>query len=384
MVKAIYAFSGDPITYGHIDIIERAARVFDDVVVGIGVNPDKAYLFSLQEREEMARRSLVKFDNVRVVSFQGLLVDYAYENAIPIVVRGVRDNGDFEYELSLHRMGQSQNLGIDTFFLPARRELIHVSSSAVKAMQKEHGIIHEYVPLYVKQCLEAKISGQYFIGVTGEIGVEKFMAYESFRVLAAERGIPVYQIRLDDIHARIWEELDEPIYRRVRERVVEAFGERVRKRDGYISRKALGELVFNDYDNLRTLNRLMYNPLMVRLRREVYDKRGLILLNSGLIAESAMTYLCNNNVILIEADKSTRVERLRGRGLSERQIARRIHSQMTAKKKKDLIEAKIAQDKQGHLWCVDHSGGADPAQFARIFEDVVARLDVRVPGEKEK
>jgi pantetheine-phosphate adenylyltransferase len=88
MKRAIYAFSGDPITFGHIDIVERAASVFDEVVVGIGVNPEKEYTFDLEERTEMARRSLSHLSNVKVVSFKGLLVDYAYENDIHVIIKG--------------------------------------------------------------------------------------------------------------------------------------------------------------------------------------------------------------------------------------------------------------------------------------------------------
>ena len=82
MTTAIYAFSGDPITYGHIDIIRRAAKIFTKVIVGIGENPDKSYTFSLPDRKEMARLS-VERDNIEVVSFEGMLVDYAYEQNIP-------------------------------------------------------------------------------------------------------------------------------------------------------------------------------------------------------------------------------------------------------------------------------------------------------------
>ena len=171
--KAMYAFSGDPITYGHIDIIARASSAFDHVVAGIGANPDKKYMFNLEERTEMAKRSLTRFKNVEVASFQGLLVDYAYEQGIEVIVKGVRNAADFDYENVLHEVGVSQKLGIDTHILFARPELAHVSSSAVKSIQKEQGLIHEYVPLYVKQCLEARMSEQYIVGVTGEIGAGK-------------------------------------------------------------------------------------------------------------------------------------------------------------------------------------------------------------------
>ncbi|HQB60168.1 MAG TPA: adenylyltransferase/cytidyltransferase family protein, partial [Spirochaetota bacterium] len=80
MRKALYAFSGDPITYGHIDVVSRTASALDEVIVGIGVNPDKTYMFTLEERTEMAKKALNHLDNVKVMPVSGLLVDFAYEH----------------------------------------------------------------------------------------------------------------------------------------------------------------------------------------------------------------------------------------------------------------------------------------------------------------
>ena len=97
--KAIYGFSGDPITYGHIDIIKRALKVFGELIIGIGVNPAKKYFFNLEERRVIAERSLQGLSGVTVIAFKGLLVDYAYENNIGTIIRGVRNSEDLNYEL---------------------------------------------------------------------------------------------------------------------------------------------------------------------------------------------------------------------------------------------------------------------------------------------
>ena len=141
MRKAIYALSGDPIHKGHIDMVRRATQVFDEVVVGIGANPEKSYLFSLEERMEMTRRALSQIPQAVVIAFEGLLVDYAYEQGIHVIVKGVRNANDFDYENILHLVGESQELGVDTYVLFARPELMHVSSSVIKALQKEEGFI---------------------------------------------------------------------------------------------------------------------------------------------------------------------------------------------------------------------------------------------------
>jgi len=375
MRKSIYAFSGDPITYGHIDIIARASEAFDNVVVGIGANPDKKYMFSLEERTEMAQRSLSKFPNVEVISFQGLLVDYAYENGIGVIVKGVRNSADFDYENILHQVGESQKLGIDTHILFARPELAHISSSAVKSIQKEQGLIHEYVPLYVKQCLEARMSGQYILGVTGEIGVGKSYVSQRFTQIGKSRGIQVHDIELDHIGHQIIEELKHPRYDEIRRQIAETFGGHVRREDGTIDRKSLGEIVFNDSDALKKLNSIMSTPLQVRLRRELYGKKGLILFNAALIAESDMAYLCNNNVVLIYANKQTQEARLTSRGLSQEKMQRRLRCQFDFKEKNERLQQAIERDNQGKIWVVDNSEGKD--EIERTFDEVVTNLKIK-------
>ena len=375
MKKAMYAFSGDPITYGHIDVIERASKAFDNVVVCIGINPSKKYMFDLEERTEMAQRSLSKFPNVEVISFQGLLVDYAYENGIGVIVKGVRNAADFDYENVLHQVGESQKLGVDTHILFARPELAHVSSSSVKGIQKEQGVIHEYVPLYVKQCLEARMSGQYIVGVTGEIGAGKSYVSQQFTQLGKDRGIEVHDIELDQIGHQILGELKQLKYDEVRQQIADTFGKQVRREDGTIDRKSLGDIVFADADALDRLNKIMETPLMVRLRRELYGKQGLILFNAALIAESDMAYLCNNNVVLVYADKQTQETRLASRGLAQEQMQRRLQSQLDYDEKKASLQQAIDRDNQGKVWIVDNSEGRD--EIEATFDEVASGLKVK-------
>ncbi|MBI5148417.1 pantetheine-phosphate adenylyltransferase [Candidatus Pacearchaeota archaeon] len=377
MVKALYAFSGDPITYGHMDIINRAAKSFDEIIVGIGANPEKEYIFTLEERRDIAQKSLADIPNVKVVSFSGLLVDFAYENGIPVIVKGVRDSKDFEYEASLHNAGETQKLGIETFILFARPELAHISSSTVKAIQKEQGLIHEFVPLYVKQCLEAKMSEQYIVGVTGEICAGKSYICKKFEELGKEKGVQVANIELDEIGHQILGDLKEPRYEEVRETIAKIFGEKVRQENGMINRKALGEIVFDDFQQLKKLNEIMYTPLLVRLRRELYGKKGLILFNAALIAESDMGYLCNNNVILINVDKKSQERRMRGRALTEQQIKTRLASQYNFDEKFKMLDKAIKRDNQGKIWLLNNSDNSDSSSIENTFDDVVRELKVK-------
>ncbi|OGO84459.1 MAG: hypothetical protein A2Y22_05480 [Clostridiales bacterium GWD2_32_59] len=355
MNKAVYAFSGDPITYGHIDIIKRAAKIFDEIIVAIGVNPDKSYVFSLEERLDMAEKSLSMYKNVKVMAFRGLLVDFAYENNASVIIRGIRDTGDFGYEKLLYLASESQKLGIETCPFFAKQDLVHISSSTVKALQKEQGLIHEYVSIYVKKCVEEKMSGQFIVGVTGEIGSGKSYISDMLKTIAKKQGIEVHNIELDNIGHEILEELKEEKYIKIREEIVNTFGKEVQNIDGTINRKVLGNIVFEDAGKLNKLNSIMNTPILVRLRRKLYDKKGIILVNAALIAEAEMTYICNNNIIFINANKETQSARLKDRGYSDEQINHRIKSQYDSSEKQVKIEEIIKKDNYGNMWIIDNS-----------------------------
>ena len=341
-MRAVYAFSGDPITLGHIDIIDRASKMFKVLVVAIGQNPKKNYTFTLEERLDMAKNALKGRRNVTVTSFQGLLVDFAYENGISAIVRGIRGPQDFDYESELYHVNASQKLDIDTVFLPARQDLTHISSTTAKALQLEKGLIHEYVPVYVKRKLEERISEQYIVGITGEIASGK--SYLGEKLEKAPFDIPVHNVDLDAIgHDLLWNRASY-LACRVISAIEEEFGEDVMEFET-VNRQKLGEVVFNDPSKMEKLNRIMKEPILLRLRKAIYAKKGLILINAALIAEMDIGYLCNHNVILVKSHKLDQKERLIQRGLSEEQIERRIASQFDFRQKYGLL-----LEKGGRVW----------------------------------
>lgn len=371
MSTAIYAFSGDPITYGHLDIIDRAAKVFDRVIVAIGINIEKEYLFSLAERTKLATDATNYLTNVSVVSFQGLLVDFAYEVGAQVIIKGVRNPTDFEYESHLCHLGDTQAVGIDTFILVARQDLAHISSSSVKQIQKDQGLIHEYVPLNVKQSLEAKLSGQYIIGVTGEIGAGKSYISQKFVEFGQQQGIEVHNIELDLLTHQIYQELQEPAYLQLRTTLAETFGQEILNPDRTVNRQKLGEIVFNDFAKLTQLNQIMAKPILVRIRRSLFQKKGLILLNASLLVETKMTYLSNNHLCLVKTDHQSQRQRLFDRQLGEAQINRRLASQYTFDQKKKKLQEIIDQDNFGQIWEIDNSAPVDEAKLEKVFKQVV-------------
>jgi len=371
MKKAIYGFSGDPITFGHIDIIKRALDIFGELVVGIGVNPTKKYFFNLEERRQIAEKSLKDLPNIEVVSFRGLLVDYAYENNIKTVIRGIRNSEDLNYELMLHQIGESQKQQIDTIYLPARQKLMHISSGAVKALQLEQGLIHEYVPLYAKQKLEERISKQVILSITGEIGVGKSYISKKLSEFGKAKGIDIHVIDIDRIGHEILGSLTEPLYVKFRKEMGNIFGAHLLKDDGFIDRQELGKIIFNNTTKLQEFNTALYKPLLLRLRKEIYGKRGIILLDTALISESKMNYLSNNNVILVKASKNIQKERLQKRGYSNAQIENRLNSQYSVALKEKMIRERIAEDFHGEMWEIENSDENNDQKIFHLFTDVI-------------
>ena len=156
MAIAIYPGSFDPVTYGHIDIINRAAKLFDKVIVGIFHNPDKRPLFSIEQRESFLRDS-VTASNVEIVSFEGLLADYTRNNDINVVIRGLRAVSDFEYEFQMALTNRKLNSNLETVFLPSKEEFTYLSSSMVKTIAQHKGNVLEFVPKSVAEALYAQL-----------------------------------------------------------------------------------------------------------------------------------------------------------------------------------------------------------------------------------
>jgi pantetheine-phosphate adenylyltransferase len=145
----IYPGSFDPLTYGHLDIIERATKICDRLIVGILVNSAKKSFFSLEERIECLEHCCGKYDTVEVISFSGLLVDFCRENKISCIIRGLRAVSDFEYEITLASINRRLAADVETLFLMARDENLFVSSSLVKEVATYNGDISTLVPPYV-------------------------------------------------------------------------------------------------------------------------------------------------------------------------------------------------------------------------------------------
>ena len=157
MQIAVYPGTFDPITNGHIDVIKRAARIFDKLIVAIAHNPGKTPFFDIKERIVLAEQALAGMHNIIIISFDNLLVDCARENNAQILVRGLRAVSDFEFEVQLSGMNRRLNPEVETVFIAAAQEHAFVSSSLVREIARLHGDVTEFVPAVVKQALDKRL-----------------------------------------------------------------------------------------------------------------------------------------------------------------------------------------------------------------------------------
>jgi pantetheine-phosphate adenylyltransferase len=149
--------SFDPVTNGHLDIIGRVARLYDEVVVAVLINPAKAGLFPVEERMSMLNEVTRHYDNVRVISFQGLLVDFCKANGIEVVVKGIRAVSDFDYELQMAQMNLGL-AGVETLFMATNPLYSFLSSSLIKDVAKWGGDVSQHVPKVVATRLYERLA----------------------------------------------------------------------------------------------------------------------------------------------------------------------------------------------------------------------------------
>jgi len=156
MRRAIYPGSFDPVTNGHLDVIERARKLFDEVIVAVADNDEKQPLFSLDERLDLLRQTVGEIDNVRIAAFSGLLVEFAKTQSARAVIRGLRAVSDFEFEFQMALMNRKLDAAAETIFLMPKEEYTYLSSRIVKEIARLGGDVSSFVPTSVAKALATK------------------------------------------------------------------------------------------------------------------------------------------------------------------------------------------------------------------------------------
>ena len=158
MRTAVYPGSFDPITNGHLDLVQRAAKLFDRVIVAVAVNEDKRPLFTLEERLAMVKASIQSIPKAEAAGFDGLLVDYVHRQGAMAIIRGLRAVSDFEFEFQLALMNRKLNENIETIFMMPKDTYTFLSSRIVKEIARLHGDINCFVPEAVRRALAVKFN----------------------------------------------------------------------------------------------------------------------------------------------------------------------------------------------------------------------------------
>lgn len=156
MSKAVFPGSFDPPTLGHLNIIERASSLFSEIDVVVAVNPEKKYLFTPEERVAMLEKLTESFKNVKIHTWNSLVVDYAAKNGATVLLRGIRNATDFAYEFDLSLINHSLNSKVDTIFIPCEQKYVTIKSSSIKELARFGGDISLMVPELVAEKLREK------------------------------------------------------------------------------------------------------------------------------------------------------------------------------------------------------------------------------------
>jgi pantetheine-phosphate adenylyltransferase len=150
-MKALICGSFDPVTNGHLDIIKRSARIFDSVVVGVFINAEKKYFFDIEKRVGLLKEAVKDFKNVSVDFSSGFVADYVRENNIDVIVKGIRNTSDYEYELEISKVNKKIYKNAETLFMPSSDDVGFISSSLVKKLFSDGEDISSYVPECVNE-----------------------------------------------------------------------------------------------------------------------------------------------------------------------------------------------------------------------------------------
>ena len=369
--KAIIAGSFDPITNGHLDLITRTARLFDEVYVAIGKNPDKKCLFTVDERKSFIKNALTDYGNVVALEFDGLLSEFAYSLNVDCIVRGIRSSSDYEVEKTLSSVNKNIK-GIETLFMPCSDEYTSVSSTIVKAIVKESGFVHELVPLEVKAALEQRILGRKYFGITGGSGSGKSTLAEDILAKASALGpinFKVLHIDLDKFAHEIYNG-NEPYEMACKESMGIYFGREIFNDDMTINRKELSNRVFSNSRDLAVLNEIMKKPIYHKFYERVRESDAdLILVDGAILIETKMTDLVNNNCILVSCDEDKAIERIMHRDNISLTYARsRIESQPSSNYRINRFDELINKSNFGRKIEVDSTDSID---VGKIYEDII-------------
>lgn len=258
-------------------------------------------------------------------------------------------------------------------YLNAKQSMQDLSSSWAKVILGIQWNIREYVPMIVKQAMEWRMNGQYLIGITGAPWVWKSFTSDMFFKLCEKNWINAHHLDMDKIAHDIQWPLQEGIYQKTRQEIIHTFGDDIANEDGSINRKLLGPKVFDDPHKLEILNDIMRDPMTHRRNALMYNQKWLFIYDAALIAEDNTSGIVNNNMILVNVPPEIQAQRLAKRGLSWKEIQKRLSSQFTTENKSKALSEAIVKDEHGKTIELQSPYSDKDAEIA--FNKMLAQID---------
>lgn len=364
--KGLVALSADPVTVGHIHLIETARSHCHSLVVLVANNDAKknSYLFALTERMQMVRRAISHLTHVEVYASDGLLVDAFLEYGCDILFRGIRNEADMRYEEE-QAAGNAYiypRMESRVSYLKASPLYAGVSSTIVRAYASHHVDVTPLVPTQVKAQLEERLHGQYKIGITGVIASGKSYVAQALCAQAQSWKMPTSIINIDELIRELYAEQSDGA-QSIREELAQLLGEDVLTSDrrGIDRQRAAAKLFDQDAPTelIRQVSELV-RPHVDRLyRKALKQARGLVIVEWAQMAENNMSGWTNHNVIVVEA--KDRAPFIRNRGLSSKRLKSLETRQWSTDRKIEELNRRVAE--YNHGWIHRFQNDADPVNF---------------------
>lgn len=327
MDTTIFPLSGDPVHYGHMQIIERAAAVCQTVYVALGINPDKEgkYLFAEEERIRLANNAIecLGLENrVKVETFSGWLSDYCKEKKVNLLVRGARNADDMKYETAAAEYHRRH--GIETILVPTYGEISGLSSTMLKQDVKNGKLVHGRTTAMIKQALEEKLLGVSIIGVTGLMGSGKSTFCSELCSYASSQGALMTHIDCDAVAHSLYSSGTHPD---LQSKIAAEFGAEVCEGSS-INRKALAKKALVSNESRMRLMGLLAEPFKEEVEKIIAKSKGVVLLDAAYLDK--MLPWVNYNVIMVKCDEDERLRRVLARDKMSKEKFRAVSSYLLA------------------------------------------------------
>lgn len=369
MKKAIYALSGDPVTKGHLDIIDRASKIFDELIIAIGENEKKinSYIFDINERYNIimkATKKLRENRNIKIKIFKSSLADFALLNDVNVIVRGLRNAKDFQEEQNLASVNKDINSELETCFIMSDGSISYVSSSMTKEVVELNHSATKYLPKVSIAELQKKLNNQKFIGITGLMGSGKSFISESLAKYSEKEKEKIYNLDLDYLCHEVYDEENEDF---------EIQRKKIKSIFGTLDRAVISKVVFKDEEKLDKLNEIFKPIIEYQIRKKSKGLKGIILINGATLVKMGLLDLCNNNVIMINTKDEKRFERCKeGRGIDKEIVEKRDSIMLSLSEQRGIISRKIQEDDYGTLIEVDNS--SMKLNISKLYEEIIKKI----------